>query len=218
MYCTGDQRRCVRRACWFAGRLGELYGWHYGFGVAGIGMLVGIAIYMSGRVHLPPDRITSKGAAPVQLQPGDALGHRGAGRCHRHRGAVSGSARRRSGIRIRCICGIMSIETCSASTSRSRGSNRSTPWRCWHWRPVVIWYWRRQSKRGVEPKDLTKIAAGCCGVRDRLCTAERWRDAQRRRSGFNSSGRWRFISFAPSAICTRGPSRSHLFREPRRRP
>lgn len=31
------------------GTLGELYGWHYGFGAAGIGMLAGLLIYLSGR-------------------------------------------------------------------------------------------------------------------------------------------------------------------------
>jgi len=41
------------------GTLGELYGWHYGFGVAGLGMLVGIAIYLSGSQYLPPDRTFS---------------------------------------------------------------------------------------------------------------------------------------------------------------
>ncbi|MBB6522216.1 peptide MFS transporter [Pseudoteredinibacter isoporae] len=37
------------------GTLGELYGWHYGFSLAGLGMLVGIAIYLSGAKHLPVD-------------------------------------------------------------------------------------------------------------------------------------------------------------------
>ena len=35
------------------GTLGELYGWHYGFGAAGIGMLVGLAVYLKGMAHLP---------------------------------------------------------------------------------------------------------------------------------------------------------------------
>jgi proton-dependent oligopeptide transporter, POT family len=41
------------------GTLGEVYGWHYGFGAAGIGMLIGLIIYIAGRRHLPPDRLTS---------------------------------------------------------------------------------------------------------------------------------------------------------------
>jgi len=35
------------------GTLGELYGWHYGFGAAGVGMLLGLVIYVAGRDYLP---------------------------------------------------------------------------------------------------------------------------------------------------------------------
>jgi POT family proton-dependent oligopeptide transporter len=38
-----------------AGTLGQKVGWHYGFGVAGVGMVVGLMIYLSGRKYLPPD-------------------------------------------------------------------------------------------------------------------------------------------------------------------
>lgn len=37
------------------GTLGELYGWHYGFGAAGIGMFLGLMIYVVGRRYLPPE-------------------------------------------------------------------------------------------------------------------------------------------------------------------
>jgi POT family proton-dependent oligopeptide transporter len=38
------------------GTLGEVYGWHYGFGAAGIGMFVGLLVYLLGQRHLPPER------------------------------------------------------------------------------------------------------------------------------------------------------------------
>jgi proton-dependent oligopeptide transporter, POT family len=38
-----------------AGTLGEKVGWHWGFGVAGVGMLIALGIYLYGRRHLPPD-------------------------------------------------------------------------------------------------------------------------------------------------------------------
>ena len=37
------------------GTLGEVYGWHYGFAAAGIGMAVGLAIYLAGARHLAPE-------------------------------------------------------------------------------------------------------------------------------------------------------------------
>lgn len=35
------------------GALGEYYGWHYGFAAAGVGMLVGLMIFICGRKYLP---------------------------------------------------------------------------------------------------------------------------------------------------------------------
>jgi POT family proton-dependent oligopeptide transporter len=37
------------------GTLGELYGWHWGFGAAGIGMCLGLAVYTWGGRYLPPE-------------------------------------------------------------------------------------------------------------------------------------------------------------------
>ncbi|MEN3748413.1 peptide MFS transporter [Sphingomonas sp. HF-S3] len=44
------------------GTLGEFYGWHYGFGAAGIGMVAGLLIYLWGQRYLPPE-------APRQATP-----------------------------------------------------------------------------------------------------------------------------------------------------
>ncbi len=68
LYATGDNRRAdafqiyylfinggVIAAPLIAGTLGEVYGWHYGFGAAGVGMLIGLTIYLFGRKWLPPD-------------------------------------------------------------------------------------------------------------------------------------------------------------------
>lgn len=40
------------------GTLGEVYGWHYGFGAAGIGMFIGLIVYVLGRGYLPPENRT----------------------------------------------------------------------------------------------------------------------------------------------------------------
>jgi len=47
------------------GTLGEVYGWHYGFSAAGVGMVAGLLIYLAGRKHLAPDYIAQKTAAPT---------------------------------------------------------------------------------------------------------------------------------------------------------
>jgi len=45
------------------GTLGQKVGWHWGFGAAGIGMLLGLIIYLSGRRWLPADRSSTRTAA-----------------------------------------------------------------------------------------------------------------------------------------------------------
>jgi len=52
-----------------AGTLGEVYGWHYGFGAAGVGMLISLVIYLSGRKWLPAEStsIRARSAARPML-------------------------------------------------------------------------------------------------------------------------------------------------------
>jgi POT family proton-dependent oligopeptide transporter len=51
------------------GTLGEKVGWHYGFGAAGVGMVIGLAIYLGGRKWLPPETVRSAGQARVARPP-----------------------------------------------------------------------------------------------------------------------------------------------------
>jgi proton-dependent oligopeptide transporter, POT family len=47
------------------GTLGEFYGWHWGFGAAGVGMLLGLMVYIFGGRYLPdPGRVAPR-AAPA---------------------------------------------------------------------------------------------------------------------------------------------------------
>src|SRR3954454_6867544 len=68
LYAHGDPRRDRAYSIFYVGvnlgaflaplvcgTLGEVVGWHYGFGAAGGGMLVGLAVYLSGSRLLPPD-------------------------------------------------------------------------------------------------------------------------------------------------------------------
>ncbi len=50
------------------GTLGQVYGWHYGFAAAGIGMLTGLAVYHFGKKYLPLDKheeLKASGQPPV---------------------------------------------------------------------------------------------------------------------------------------------------------
>lgn len=141
------------------GTLGELYGWHYGFGAAGIGMLIGLAIYSAGRAHLPPDTRVDKQVHAPRLQPGDG------------RAIVS-------------LLGVLAISALywTAQTQVwnvyplwirdrvDRGIFDLTIPVTWFqsldtfavlvFAPFVIWLWRWQAKRGAEPTELSKVAIG----------------------------------------------------------
>ena len=49
------------------GTLGETVGWHWGFAAAGIGMLIGLSIYVAGQKYLPEEApVRSSACAPAQ--------------------------------------------------------------------------------------------------------------------------------------------------------
>ena len=57
------------------GTLGETVGWHWGFGAAGVGMLIGLVVYLAGSAHLPGDplleRRQGRGGARPPHRAGD---------------------------------------------------------------------------------------------------------------------------------------------------
>lgn len=142
------------------GTLGELYGWHYGFGLAGIGMLVGLAIYVFGLKHLPKGWSHAADAPRPKLAQGD--------------GGV--------------ILAVLAMLTITALfwIAQTQVWNTYPLWVrervdrdifnltmpiTWFQSldslavlalaPLVLWFWRRQAKRRAEPSDIIKIAIGC---------------------------------------------------------
>lgn len=142
------------------GTLGELYGWHYGFGAAGIGMLVGIVIYLAGRDYLPADTVRSGQGDQPRLERGDG----------------------------KTIIAILALFVIAALfwTAQTQVWNTYPLWIrgridreildmlvpvTWFQAldsfavlllaPLVMWYWQRQRNSAREPGDLRKIIIGC---------------------------------------------------------
>jgi len=89
LYAPGDPRRDRAFSIFYVGinvgaflaplvcgTLGELLGWHYGFAAAGVGMLIGLAIYLYAMPLLPPDELQKAKAAHVARRPLDRDGWR----------------------------------------------------------------------------------------------------------------------------------------------
>ena len=84
LYAPGDHRRDRAYSIFYVGinvgaflaplicgTLGEKVGWHYGFAAAGVGMCIGLSIYLYALPLLPPDELQKARAAHVERKPLD---------------------------------------------------------------------------------------------------------------------------------------------------
>jgi POT family proton-dependent oligopeptide transporter len=142
------------------GTLGELWGWHYGFAAAGLGMLASVAIYVAGSRDLPAETARLAAADRPRLSPGD-------------------------GRLIAALLALLAI-TSLFWVAQTQVWNTYPVWLrdrvdrnllgavvpvTWFQSldslavlvlaPAVIWLWRTQAARKGEPGELTKIALGC---------------------------------------------------------
>lgn len=145
------------------GTLGELYGWHVGFGAAGAGMCLGLAIYVMGSRHLPPDKPRSAepaAAMPVAASTGSFLPLLLVALAV----VVFRSAYEQSGNTLavwvesgvdRSLWGL-TVPMTWVQSLNSLFVLLLTPF--------VIGTWRRAATRGQEPSSLAKMAMGAAGV------------------------------------------------------
>jgi POT family proton-dependent oligopeptide transporter len=140
------------------GLLAQVYGWHYGFGIAAIFMLLGLATYLYGYRYLPA-RIERKKFERSRLSAGEW--------------------------RVVFALIVVIIITIFQSTAFYQVFNVNSIWIQQHvaldlgrfripvpWFqsinstfsivgvPLVLWIWRRQAMRRGEPNDLAKIGTG----------------------------------------------------------
>lgn len=137
------------------GTLGETVSFHLGFGAAGIGMLIGLVVYLVGRRHLPPDRVV-RGIKPPRLT--------------RRQWIVIGALLASAAPRIlfnaaaQQAYGIMLIWADTAVDRKVFGWEMPVTWINTIDGILTIvgvfvaaWLWARQAKSGREPADLAKV-------------------------------------------------------------
>jgi POT family proton-dependent oligopeptide transporter len=142
------------------GVLAQTYGWHYGFGFAGFGMLIGLVVYLSGSRDLPPDAVRGANAVRRKLS----------------------SKERRVALIMVSMLPIFTLFW----IAQSQIWNTYNLWARDHldlavgnWNMPIPWlqsvdalgvlvllppmlkFWRWQASRAREPDDLTKLAIGC---------------------------------------------------------
>jgi proton-dependent oligopeptide transporter, POT family len=176
LYAPGDPRRDrafsifyvgINLGAFFAplvsGTLGEWYGWHYGFAAAGVGMTIGLAIYLCATRTLPPDtraaRIAAGGDAPFSRDDWRAL----VALCvlflpatlfwGTYEQAGNTIALWADGYTDRSVFGLFTIPV--------TWFQAFNPFMIFAFTPFVVALWTSQAKRGREPSTVTKMAIGC---------------------------------------------------------
>ena len=152
------------------GTLGEVYGWHYGFAAAGIGMSIGLMTYLWASPALPPDELYRARSAGRERAP-----------------LTRDDWRAIVALVLLCIPVTFFWATyeqqgntialwADAQTDRSLNLILVTveipvtwfqafnPFMIFAFTPFVLALWAWQARRGSEPSTLAKMAYGCFGV------------------------------------------------------
>ena len=151
------------------GTLGQTVGWHWGFGAAGVGMVVGLIIYLIGQKHLATDQLPQR---------------------RRDRLASSAPEKftKEEGLRILALVVICTLNIVFWGVYEQQGNtlqlfaDRNTNWdlfglhipSTWYqaFNPAMIFilaplltvFWGWQARRRQEPSSVVKMGLGCLMV------------------------------------------------------
>jgi POT family proton-dependent oligopeptide transporter len=146
------------------GTLGELYGWHWGFGAAGIGMLGGLMVYVLGAKYLPPEtrvaRVTVATKAPRVALRRELLALLGVGlSVMLFRGAYE-----QMGNTIALWADVGVDRHVGAFVIPMTWFQSLNPLLVIFLTPVLVALWTRQARGEREPTPARKMALGAFGV------------------------------------------------------
>lgn len=150
------------------GTLGETIGWHYGFGAAGVGMLIGLVVYLLATPYLPPDELSkpdARSGLPLTAE------ERGAiwaillltvpvslfWATYEQQGNTIALWAEDNTDRFIHLFGF-AVEI---PTTWFQAFN---PFMIFAFTPLLVALWTWQGRRGGEPATLTKMALGCFGL------------------------------------------------------
>jgi proton-dependent oligopeptide transporter, POT family len=183
LYATGDDRRDRAYSIFYVGinlgaflaplvcgTLGERAGWHYGFAAAGVGMCIGLCIYLYALPLLPADELHKARAAHREHRPLDRAEWRAIAAllvlflpntlfwaCYEQIGNtvvlwIDGGVDR--------TVNLFGLRAQIPTTSFLAVN----PFLIFAFTPFVVALWKRQAARGTEPSTIDKMALGCFGV------------------------------------------------------
>jgi POT family proton-dependent oligopeptide transporter len=187
LYAPGDDRRDRAYSIFYVGinigaflaplvcgTLGEKVGWHYGFAAAGVGMCIGLWIYLYALPQLPADELHKAKAAQI----GNKVEHRPLSRAEWRAVAALLVLFVPNTLFWACYEQIGNTTILWIDQNVDRGIDlfgwtaqipttwflAFNPFMIFAFTPFVVALWTRQAARGTEPSTVTKMALGCFGV------------------------------------------------------
>ncbi len=140
------------------GTLGEEAGWHYGFAAAGVGMTLGLVIYLMGRPYLPDDALAKR--APLQ-QPLDRTGRQSIVALLLLFAPVSlfWATYEQQGNTIALWADQFTDRRFLGAEIPVTWFQAFNPFMIFAFTPLIVAFWRWQGRR--EHSSITKLAIGC---------------------------------------------------------
>ncbi|MDR3435963.1 peptide MFS transporter [Telmatospirillum sp.] len=183
LYAPGDHRRDRAYSIFYVGinlgaffsplvcgTLGETVGWHFGFGAAGVGMLVGLFIYLYGKRYLPPEppivrKSANREKTPFTRQEWKAVI---ALLILWFPNVLFWATYEQQGNTIALWADDFTDRSISllswTAEIPTTWFQAFNPFMIFAFTPFVVTLWAWQAKRGSEPSTVTKMAFGCFGV------------------------------------------------------
>jgi len=147
------------------GTLGELWGWHWGFGAAALGMSLGTLLYAFGGRWLAPE--PPPGAARLVPTPSGAAAPAGTGKLLLGVGVavvIFRGAYEQIGNTIALWADSDVDRTVGSFTIPGSWFQSVDPLLIFLLTPVAVAFWLRQARRGNEPGAVGKMAIGALGL------------------------------------------------------
>jgi POT family proton-dependent oligopeptide transporter len=185
LYAPGDPRRDRAYSIFYVGinigaflaplvcgTLGEGVGWHCGFAAAGVGMVIGLCIYLYALPLLPADEMHKVQAAHAARKALDANERRAvlALLALFIPNTLFWAAYEQMGNTIILWADAYTDRTIDAGLFGASAQLPTTwflavnPFMIFAFTPFVVALWARQAARDTEPSTITKMAYGCFGV------------------------------------------------------
>jgi POT family proton-dependent oligopeptide transporter len=149
------------------GTLGQKVGWHWGFGAAGVGMCLGLSLYLWGQRYLAPDVLAQRRArahatpAPNPEMTRTELLRVGALAVVCVLVIVFWAVYEQQGNTMQLWADRNTNWTFAGVTIPSTWYQAFNPAMIFLFSPLLVGVWARQASKGHELRTLTKMATGC---------------------------------------------------------